>query len=455
MKRIMKLLLGCLLLTVLLGLCVAAQADVETVTVTINVVDGATMEPVPKSLYAYHSQCVTTKYHGEDNCDCFDSLTYYWAFRNLTPCECGERWESDWTQESEGWHKHTSFTFTMKTGHKYLVGMKYDHFGNNEYYTRQMPSAYMWADPKTGEITLQKNGVDLVKTGENTYQLRLLSRLKPVTVDLRATKLYEGKDPGDKKFAFKIWKLTDEEMAQVFDLESAIQPGDPVPEWKPEYDSMEFDEIFRDVFSEELQKIIIGRIRERLEQFEPETTVYNKGKNITLHNKTYTAEDFPKSTGKSEVISYNYVIAEVEQTGNGVCEDSAIYAVSGTVYGSYLTLPSGVDADKAQTMEKVQGGVYWYILDEQQPITSTITGAIGISMTDGLFSYDETDLREMGADLSDIFIFRNTACPYTDANNGIPVTPDVPATGDGSSLMLWAGLMLAAGAALLLLRRRA
>ena len=102
MKRIMKLLLGCLLLTVLLGLCVAAQADVETVTVTINVVDGATMEPVPKSLYAYHSQCVTTKYHGEDNCDCFDSLTYYWAFRNLTPCECGERWESDWTQESTG-----------------------------------------------------------------------------------------------------------------------------------------------------------------------------------------------------------------------------------------------------------------------------------------------------------------------------------------------------------------
>ena len=457
MRLTAKVFLTIILLSVALGICTVAHAKVETVQITVNLIDDYTGKPVPHSIAFQHSQCMYWGNHeaiGEE-CSCFESELYpahNWGLVGLEPCKCGERWD-DFTQHTPWDPLSSSGTFTLKTGHTYLLTLIYNPFGYGEYYIRPRPAAYIYADPETGMVTFEKNGVNLIKTAENTFQMKLTNRGAPVEVNINATKLMDGADPGDLKFAFKVWNLTDEQMDEVFDIQEAFDKelfSCVDPEIFSQYETWEefaeannyetYEDFVNDVMTPQAYENLCKLVQSRLAKYQY-TVVYNEGKNVPILNKTFSAYN----TGEDLYEKFNYVISEVEQKGNSICEDPAVYAICGEVYGGYQSMPSNLD-------EEVRPAPRFIFFDTPTPMTYNIRSIIGISPSTGMLGKTQEEEEMEDVDTSQLFIFNNTTCPYADRPD-YPAA-EVPATGDKSCVGLWMALMLLAGGAMLMLMRR-
>lgn len=448
MKRMAKMTALVLLALVLLGLCAAAVAEVEEVTITINVVDSVTGEPLDKQIILRHSQCIYWKYHEENNeeCDCFDDSSAWgnnWFMRGLTPCDCGEIW-SPHTQSTSSPHTGTG-TFTIKTGHKYLVSVYYNVFGYGEHHVRPRPAPYIYADPETGELSFVGNGVELSMTDSTTFRYPLVNRVAPVEVNLNATKLMDGEDPGEQVFSFKVWQVTESQMQEYFDISNLIMllKEDELPEWKEEYEEMDFYEFVQLTFTPKQYGLILERLTEKLDKL-PHTIVSSSGKTVPILNRTFSPYDFEQVDSDSFGIDYNFIIAEVQESGNGVCEDKVIYGVTLRVGGFYPTLPSNLEDDMTPPTHIDQ------MFDVQHPMHASywfpmaIHPELGFGFLDGEVTEEE---------IAEMFVFRNTTCPYADP--APTEVPEVPATADGGFPIYWAALLLVGVMVMILRPRRA
>lgn len=316
------------------------------------------------------------------------------------------------------------------------------------------------------------------------------------TIDINATKLFDGQDPGERKFTFKVWKLTAEQLLTVFpelltEAETDIPvvtppdvivtdsviaqrtetPGPlttstPAPQTTPPravetvspvitppkypilytvareitiggitYTGNPYHS-FVSSLTPEKSATILPRVRKALEQY-PYTTVRNDGKNISVYHETFNQDELPVPFDAT----YYTVIAEVAEKGNGICEDTAICICGWSVQKRRVQI-GGWFPDQEEIGDSIGGGTTTTIFD------CGLLYFARLSAEDGFISLKAPFDAEGEIQPEDVLTFRNKTCPDADSGN-------LPATGDNTPMLLLTAAALMALAAIIALRRRA
>ncbi|MBR4082307.1 MAG: LPXTG cell wall anchor domain-containing protein [Clostridia bacterium] len=333
-------------------------------------------------------------------------------------------------------------------------------------------------------------------TGDLIIGDELLPSTSLATIDINATKLFDGQDPGERKFTFKVWKLTAEQLLTVFpellteaetdipvvtppdvmvtdivigqrtETPAPITTSTPAPQTTPPgaveivfpvitppqypilytvareitiggitYTGNPYHS-FVSSLTPEKSATILPRVRKALEQY-PYTTVRNDGKNISVYHETFNQNELPVPFNAT----YYTVIAEVEEKGNGICEDTAICICGWSVQKRRVQI-GGWLPDQKEFEDAFEGGITTTIFD------CGLLYFARLSAEDGFISLKTPFDAEGEIQPEDVMLFRNKTCPNADPG-------DLPATGDSTSMLLLTATALMALAAIIALRRRA